>query len=90
MSFALDAAIVEHDLAQTELAHQMHIMGRNYDGDADFLKALEEPHDFHARSGSRLPVGSSSNEQRRLAEIRTRELGASLRATRRYSGACVR
>src|ERR1700676_5096457 len=80
---ALDVTMIQHDLAQAKLAHQMHVVGCDDDGDAHFLKALEEPHDLERKIRIKVPRGLIGNQQRGLADDRARDAHPLLLAHRK-------
>src|SRR5450631_1186725 len=78
-------ALVEHDLAKPELAHEMQIMSCDNDGHAHFLEAFEEVHDLQGQVRIEIAGGLIRNQKRRLTDDGARDADALLFADREFA-----
>src|SRR6266478_1021593 len=77
-------AVLEHDHALAELAHDVQIMGGDHHRHADILEASEEAHDLERQVRIEIAGGLIRDEQRRLAHHRARDADALLLADRQF------
>src|SRR6185312_11923393 len=65
---AVDLAVLDDQLALTELADDMHVVRGNDDCDANILKSTEQPHDLQRKVRIEVAGRLVGDEQRRLAD----------------------
>src|SRR3981081_507581 len=65
---AVDLAILDDELALTELSNDMHVVRGNNDRYAYILKSTEQEHDLQRKVGIEVACGLVGDQQRRLAD----------------------